>query len=135
MENFLAQIKDRAKKNPARLVFAEGSEARVLEAIQIIEYEGLALPLTFEDPVKDPHFEDFVQKFMALRGASEAEARSKMQNPHYFATMMVQEGLADGMIAAHGHFPSVFCRRSKSLKQKKFHKVSGFFYDFTGGCG
>ena len=130
MENFLARIKERAKKNPARLIFAEGNEARVKEAIEIIEREGLAIPVTFGDPASDSHFEDFVKKFMELRGASEEEARSKMQNPHYFATMMLGEGLGDGLITG----PTAPSRERilpalEIIKTKeKFHKVSGFFF-------
>ncbi len=130
MEAFLQQIWVRAKQNPKRIVFAEGNEPRVKEAIEMIEREGLALPVTFENPAANPHYEDFVKKFMELRGASEDEARSKMANPHYFATMMVHEGLADGMIAG----PTAASRERilpalEIIKTKeKFHKVSGFFF-------
>ncbi len=130
METFLKQIWDRAKQNPKRVVFAEGGEARVKEAIEVIVREGLAVPVTFGEPAADPHFEDFVKKFMELRGATEEEAREKMKTPHYFATMMVQEGLADGMIAG----PTATSRERilpalEIIKTKeKFHKVSGFFF-------
>lgn len=130
MEIFLKQIWDRAKKDPKRVVFAEGDEPRVKEAIEIIVREGLAIPVTFGDPMTDPHFEDFVKKFMELRGTTEEEARSKMKTPHYFATMMVHEGLADGMIAG----PTASSRERilpalEIIKTKeKFHKVSGFFF-------
>ncbi len=130
MEAFLKQIWERAKQNPKRVVFAEGNEPRVKEAIEVIMREGLAVPVTFGDPASDPHFEDFVKKFMELRGATEEEARSKLATPHYFATMMVQEGLADGMIAG----PTATSRERilpalEIIKTKeKFHKVSGFFF-------
>lgn len=129
-EAFLKQIWERAKQNPKRVVFAEGNEPRVKEAIEVITREGLAVPVTFGDPTTDPHFEDFVKKFMELRSTTEEEARSKLQNPHYFATMMVQEGLADGMIAG----PTATSRERilpalEIIKTKeKFHKVSGFFF-------
>lgn len=130
MEVFLKQIWERAKENPKRIVFAEGSEPRVKEAIAIIEREGLAVPVTFGDPAAEPYFEEFVKKFMELRGTTDEEARSKMNTPHYFATMMVQEGLADGMIAG----PTATSRERilpalEIIKTKeKFHKVSGFFF-------
>lgn len=130
MEIFLKQIWDRAKQNPKRVVFAESNEPRVKEAIEVIVREGLAVPVTFGDPAADPHFEDFVKKFMELRGTTEEEARSKMKTPHYFATMMVHEGLADGMIAG----PTASSRERilpalEIIKTKeKFHKVSGFFF-------
>lgn len=130
MEAFLKQIWERAKQNPKRVVFAEGNEPRVKEAIEVITREGLAVPVTFGDPTTDPHFEDFIKKFMELRSTTEEEARSKLVNPHYFATMMVQEGLADGMIAG----PTATSRERilpalEIIKTKeKFHKVSGFFF-------
>ncbi|MFA4814681.1 MAG: phosphate acyltransferase [Candidatus Gracilibacteria bacterium] len=130
MEAFLQRIWARAKENPKRVVFAEGKEPRVLEAIEIIKKEGLAIPVTFDEPTKDPHFEDFVQKFRELRGTTEEEARAKMANGHYFATMMVQEGLADGMLA--GPVASSKERILPALEiiktKEKLHKVSGFFF-------
>lgn len=130
MNPFLQQIWTRAKQNPKRIVFAEGNEPRVLEAIAIIQQEGLATPITFENPKTDPHFESFVKAFMNLRSTTEEEARGKMEIPHYFATMMVQEGLADGMIAG----PTAPSRERilpaleiiKTTEQA--HKVSGFFF-------
>lgn len=130
MEAFLQKIWAQAKQNPKRIVFAEGSEPRVKVAIDVITREGLAVPVTFGEPTTDPHFENFLKKFMELRGTTEDEARSKMANPHYFATMMLHEGLADGMIAG----PTATSRERilpalEIIKTKeKFHKVSGFFF-------
>lgn len=130
MNPFLQQIWARAKQNPKRIVFAEGNEPRVLEAIAIIQKERLAIPVTFENPETDPHFDSFVKTFMDLRGTTEEEARSKMKMPHYFATMMVHQGLADGMIAG----PTAPSRERilpalEIIKTKEqAHKVSGFFF-------
>ena len=130
MEDFLQKIWVKAKQNPKRVVFAESNEARVKAAIEIIIRENLAIPISFEDPEKDPCFADFVNKFMELRSTTQDEARAKMKNPHYFATMMVKEGLADGMIAgptASSHeriLPALEIIKAK----EKFHKVSAFFF-------
>jgi phosphate acetyltransferase len=130
MEDFLKQVWDRAKENPKRIVFAEGSEPRVAEAIKIISKENLAIPVVFGEPSKDPRFETLVKKFMELRGAREEEARSKMRTAHYFATMLVHEGEADGMIAG----PSAASRERilpalEIIKTKeKGWKASGLFF-------
>lgn len=130
MQNFLSQIKDRARRNPKRIVFAEPEEPRVREAIEKIKAEGTAVPVSFGKPEDDAHFETYVKRLQELRGASEEEARSKMKNPHYFATMMVHMGDADGMIAG----PTAASRERilpalEIIKTKeKFHKVSGFFF-------
>jgi phosphate acetyltransferase len=130
MEVFLKQLWDRAKQNPKRVVFAEGSEPRVKEAIAMIEHEGLAVPVSFGDPRADERFEGFVKKFMELRGTTDEEARAKMATPHYFATMLLHEGYADGMIAG----PTAPSRERilpalEVIKGKeKFHKVSAFFF-------
>ncbi len=130
MENFLAALKERARKNPQRIVFAEGSEPRIVEAVKKIEEEGTAKPIVFGNPEEDSRFETYVKRFMELRGTTEEEAREKMKSPHYFATMMVHEGEADGMIAG----PTATSRERiipalEIIKTKeKFHKVSGFFF-------
>lgn len=130
MHDFLKNIWVKAKANPKRIVFAEGNEARVLEAISIIEKEGLASPIHFGNPQEDPNFESFVKSFMLLRDTTEEEARNKMQLPHYFATMMVHEGLADGMIAGPtANSKERILPALEIIKTKeKGHKVSGLFF-------
>lgn len=130
MNSFIEQIKTRARLDPKRIVFPESKEPRVQEAMERIINEGLAKPLSFENPEQDAHFTRYVQEFMKLRGASKEEARSKLKNDHYFATMMLQMGDADGMIAG----PTVPSRERilPALEiiqtKEKFHKVSGFFF-------
>lgn len=97
--DFLQVLKDRARLNPKRIVFAEGGEERVKEAATELQKKGLCTPILLESPETYPEFQNYVQRFQELRGTTVEEATEKMKNPHYFATMMLHEGEADGMIA------------------------------------
>lgn len=125
--DFIETLKLRAKQNPKRIVFAEGTEPRILEAAAQIEKEGVALPILLKDPSSETSFEDYVKAFQELRGTTREEAEAKMKLPHYFATMMVHLGAADGMIAG----PTATSRERilpalEIIKTKiEHHKVSG----------
>ncbi len=97
--DFLEKLYERARQNPKRIVFAEGTEPRILEAAAELEEQGLCLPVLLKDPESEANFKAYVQRFQELRGASLEEATEKMKDPHYFATMMLHEGEVDGMIA------------------------------------
>jgi len=128
--NFLEDLKIRARKNPKRIVFAEGREPRVLEAARQLSAEGLVLPILLTDPSAEPAFERYVEAFQALRGTTREEAEAKLRLPHYFATMMVQQGDADGMIAG----PTATSKERilpalEIIKTKEpHHKVSGAIF-------
>lgn len=96
---FLEDLYARAHKNPKRIVFAEGTEARVQEASKKIQELGIAIPILVEEPTKHAHFEEYVSTFQSLRSTTREEATAKLSNPHYFATMMLHSGEADAMIA------------------------------------
>lgn len=99
MDLFLERIKAWAQKNPKTIVFAEGNEPRVKEAIDKLQAESLVKPLIFQDPSSDPRFELCVQEFIHIRKASREEAIQEVSKPHTFATLLVQIGEADGMVA------------------------------------
>ncbi len=97
--SFLDDLYARARKNPKRIVFAEGTEARIQEASQRIQELGLAIPILLNDPKEHPRFNECVLAFQALRGTTSEEAIAKLSTPHYFATMLLYSGEADGVIA------------------------------------
>lgn len=105
MQNFLNQIKTRAKANPKRILFAEGKEARVQEAASILKEEALCEPILLTE-YDDP-----------------AEA-------HQIATQMLIEGEADGMVA--GPTGTSRERILPALKLigtgDKSHRASAFFF-------
>lgn len=125
--DFIETLKLRAKQNPKRIVFAEGNEPRIIEAAAQIEKEGVAIPILLKDPSSEAAFEDYVKAFQELRGTTREEAEAKMRLPHYFATMMLHLGAADGMIAG----PTATSRERilpalEIIKTKiEHHKVSG----------
>lgn len=117
----------RAKKDPRRIVYAEGEEERVLRAAQIVVDEGLAYPVIigrrkvvsmrlaklglrmrmdhdFEivDPEKDPRYHDYWTHYhllMERKGVSPDFAKLVVRtNPTVIAAMMILRGEADAML-------------------------------------
>jgi len=117
----------RAQENPKRVVYTEGEEERVLQAVQTVLDENLAKPIVigrrkvvetrlkrlglrmkidedFElcDPENDPRYRDYWQsyhKLMERKGVTEALARTKLRtNTTIIGALMVKKGEADSMI-------------------------------------
>ena len=114
----------RARRDPRRIVLAEGEDPRVVsgavmaaregvarivflgdrERVQglVREHEAAGLPLEIVDPASSPELDRFATAFHDLRrhkGVDLETARRTMQNPLYFAAMMVRQGQAEGSVA------------------------------------
>jgi malate dehydrogenase (oxaloacetate-decarboxylating)(NADP+) len=116
-----------AKRDPKRIVYAEGEEERVLRAIQVVVDEGLARPILvgrpavlarrieryglrivpgvdFEiiNPEFDERYRTYWQEYYRLterRGVSQAYAQIEMRRRHtLIGAMMLHQGDADGML-------------------------------------
>ncbi len=116
-----------AKKDPKRIVYAEGEEERVLRAVQVVVDEGLARPILVGRPavlakrieryglrltpgvdfeIINPEFDEryraYWQEYYRLterRGVSQAYARIEMRRRHtLIGAMMLHMGDADGML-------------------------------------
>lgn len=107
---------------PRRLIFTEGTDARILHAATRLKREGIVTPVLIGvpeevreaaaaggfdiegieilDPATYPEMEKLVEDFVTLRkGKATAEqAREMLLRPNYFGTMLVKEGLADGLL-------------------------------------
>jgi malate dehydrogenase (oxaloacetate-decarboxylating)(NADP+) len=123
----MAGIFARAKKDPMRVVYAEGEEERVLQACQAVIHEGLARPILigrpsvvqtrierlglrmqiskdFElvDPQKDdryPLYWQLYQNLMERKGISPDDARMMVRtSTTVIAALMVVRGDADAFI-------------------------------------
>lgn len=119
---------EKARANRKKIVLPESSDERVLRATEIllkrnvvdivllgnkseINYKSAQLGLDIKsaeiiDPVTSDYFEDFVQSFYDMRkskGLSYDAARDAMVHLSYFGTMMIQKGLADGMVSGAIH--------------------------------
>lgn len=97
--DLLASLFERSKQNPRRIVFAEGTEPRVMEAAALLKSQKLCEPILLEDPSRHPFYSVYVDRFQEIRGTTPEEAQEKMKDPHYFATMLLHEGEVEGMIA------------------------------------
>jgi malate dehydrogenase (oxaloacetate-decarboxylating)(NADP+) len=116
-----------ARRNPRRVVFAEGEDERVLRAVQVVVDEGLARPILiarpevigprleryglriqpgrdFElvNPNSDPRYKTYWQTYhelMQRKGVSvELAKREVMRRTTLIAALMVRLGDADAMI-------------------------------------
>ncbi len=116
-----------AKKNPQRVVFAEGEDQRVLHAVQTVVDEGLARPIVigrpevieprleklglrarpgrdFElvNPNNDPRFRDYWNLYHAImqrKGVSvEVAKREVIRRPTLIGALMLRQNEADAML-------------------------------------
>jgi len=120
-------IRNKAKHNPKRVVFAEGNNFKVLKAAQFVINEGIAHPILLGDekkikavikenqldlghvPIIDTHqtvSEDKRHKFAKVlydkrkrKGMTYDEALEKTYNRDYFGALMVETGEADAFIS------------------------------------
>ncbi len=130
-QEVVRKIMQKAKRNPKRIVFPEGTDSKILRACQVILDEGIAVPIVIGDTeqigekiaelrldlkgvsIIDPRqferMEDYASVFHKLRwrkGITRFEAEALLRsNPNYFAAMMVRMGDADGLIGgANQHY-------------------------------
>src|SRR6056297_1906934 len=120
-------IRNKARHDPKRVVFAEGNNFRVLKAVQFVINEGIAKPILLGDekkikslisenqlqlenvPVIDTYngvSDDLRHKFAKLlyekrkrKGMTYDEAVEKTYNRDYFGALMVESGEADAFIS------------------------------------
>ena len=124
----MKSVFDQAKSDPQRLVYAEGEEWRVLQAVQVVCDEGFAKPILigraavidrrietlglrikrgadFEicDPEDDPRYREYWELYhsiMERNGVAPAKARTVVRTENTaIAALMVRRGEADAMLA------------------------------------
>jgi phosphate acetyltransferase len=121
---FEYSLVEKAKANLQHIVLPEGAGERILRAADILTRRGVAEltllgredqvqpklsqlglsldKVNFIDPAKAENLDDFAQTYFEVRkhkGILLEEARDRMMDPTYYATMMVHKGLADGMVS------------------------------------
>ena len=103
MKHISQILRSKAKSDPRVIVFPESNDDRILEAVTRIRDEGIAKPLLLtQDNLEPERQEEFANKFFERKlhkGISFEEARELMENPLYYASMMVRFGYADGFVA------------------------------------
>ncbi|MGS2590507.1 phosphate acetyltransferase [Streptomyces hebeiensis] len=125
---FEHDLLEQARSNRRRVVLPEGAEERVLRAADVLIRRGVCdLTLLGDtdvirkkaadfgidlgdtqltDPVASELRQGFAERYAALRahkGVSVELAYDVVSDPNYFGTLMVAEGLADGMVSGSVH--------------------------------
>jgi len=103
MNDIIHKIRERAKSQLQTIVLPESQDARIREAAEIIEKEGIARVLLLEPGRIDVEKkEKYSREFFRLRqkkGITLEEAREIISDPLYYAAMMVRDKSADGFVA------------------------------------
>ncbi len=122
--DFISQIRQKAKQAESKkILFPEGEDPRVLEAVTILKKESLVLPTllgemkVIESTAQKNNFDltdiniidpaqidnsDFVNQYYELRkhkGITEEQAFETMHDPLFYAAMMIRNNQADGALA------------------------------------
>lgn len=146
---------NKAKSQPKKIVYTEGSEGKILRACQVVLDEKIAMPillgnrkkimekieeleLNFVDkieivePEKSEKFNQYVEEFFQIRkrkGITMGEAEEYMRKNNYFASMMVLKGDADGLVSGlNKHYPETIRPALQIVRMKQgFSKVSGLY--------
>jgi len=123
--NLIDQIKENARKNKQRIVLPESYEERTLKAADLVLQDGTAEIIllgkpqdiqkqaaslglknigkaTLIDPLTNEKRETYANMMTELRkakGLTRDQALEQLNNPLYFATVMIKYGDADGEVA------------------------------------
>jgi phosphate acetyltransferase len=128
---FIEKVCAKLKRHPKRIVFPEGTEPAVLRAAgryarlglgtpillgkrdaveKAAELEGVELAhIGIVDPATSSELEQFIprlEKLKRYRDLGAAEAREILAKPNFFAAMMVQYNLVDGLVVGAGLTPA-----------------------------
>lgn len=120
--SLIERLKERAKANRKTIVLPESTDERVLDAAVKLTDQGIAKivligaeeeirtaaadrnldGIMVVDPAHYDQKEEMRNQLVELRkhkGMTPEQAEATLENPLYFATMLVQMGQADGMVA------------------------------------
>jgi phosphate acetyltransferase len=125
---FEHELLERARSAPRHIVLPEGDDDRILQAAAIVTKRGIAELTILGDeatvrgravelgldlsgvavvsPLNPAMHERFAREYLALRakkGISAQIAADTVTDVAYFGTMMVHDGLADGMVSGAAH--------------------------------
>ena len=123
--DFITSVKEKARRNPQRIVLPEGTEERTLKAADVILKEGIARVILLGDPERIAHlaseyylehigmativdpknnpdrqrYIDLMLKLRAAKGLTPDQAAALIEKPLYLGAVMVKAGDADGEVA------------------------------------
>jgi phosphate acetyltransferase len=126
---FIEKVMAKARKSPRHIVYPEGEDKRILDAAVMSVKEKIITKATvlgsrkditdyykksgcdaglvnIVEPAQSPDMEKYITMFYELRknkGLTTEQARETLKSNTYFATMMLYEGKADGLVSGAGH--------------------------------
>jgi phosphate acetyltransferase len=125
---FEYELLRRARSQPRRIVLPEGTEPRILRAVDVLRRRRVvevillgadreirqtagSLGINLDeveilDPTDSSLLAEFARTYFEMRkhkGITEEAALDRMKDVSYFGTMMVAQGLADGMVSGSIH--------------------------------
>lgn len=127
MRSLFGDLRGKIVGKNIKIVFPEGIDERVVRAAARLKFEGLVEPIilgepaavrnllssfgfadpgiTIINPEDYPEYEEMKQKFVELRKgkATLEDADRLLHDVNYFGVMLVQLGLADGMVSGAIH--------------------------------
>ena len=137
------------------LVFPEGEHPKILHAAKILRDDDIAEPILLGNPTRikaeierlglgdaldgvqmirpsrDPQMEVFAQKLFEKRmrkGITLGNAMVLMRQPNYYGSMMVEMGLADGMIGGVSQsYPDMLKPALQVIGAKKGKTLAGIY--------
>ena len=157
--NFLESIKARAKADLKTIVLPEAGDIRTLKAAEVVLCEGLAKVILVGCPANihvlgeglvlngaeifEPKTYDGKEamaarlaEIRASKGMTLEEARCLLDNPLYFGVMLVEMGIAHGMVAGAAHSTADVLRPSLQILKTApgTNLVSSFFIMDVPNC-
>ena len=151
--SFIESVYEKLRRHPKRIVFPEGDDPRVLRAAQTFYDEQLGVPVLLGhrnviekvaaaekvsldhvaiiDPETSsdlPIFCERLEKMDRYKGYGINDSRAIMVNRNYFASMMLQYGLVDGLVGGVSSYGGSLLRPLLQLVKRFDHAP------VVGGC-
>lgn len=159
--SFIEQIKQRAKNEIKTIVLPEATDARILEAAEMVKNEGYAKVILVGDeqkvrelakekgidigdtlivnPAKSDKIDEYANMLYELRkakGMTEEQAKQLVLDPVYYGMMMVKTSEADGLVSGAAHSTSDTLRPALQILRTApgTKLVSAFFVMVVPDC-
>ena len=154
IHDFVADMKEKARADPKRIVYPEGGDDRILQAVAEIKKEGIAIPILVGEvdkikwragelgvdlegvdiisPEQSDRLQEYADAFHELRkhkGITPEQALESMKDPEYYATMMVHKDEAVGLISGASHSTADTLRPAlQIIKTAPGHNIASSFF-------
>ncbi|MBF0511350.1 MAG: phosphotransacetylase [Candidatus Omnitrophica bacterium] len=103
----IQSIRQKAQRDPKRIIFPETEDPRILSAVDYIRAEGIAEPVLLGaediDPDQKLQFAYLLYEMRKAKGMTMEKARELMEDRHFYAAMMLKCGFVDGLVSGASH--------------------------------